>query len=69
MSRECSHVKRAGLVTNVDPATWPEGTAGRAFESRAVCGRDECVADAIRRVAGNTNSEARFYPDPQRVSA
>lgn len=40
MARECSHVDRAGLVTNVDPATWPEGVREvAAFESRAVCGR------------------------------
>ena len=67
--RPCEHTRRAGLVTNVDPASWPEGTRGRVFESRAVCARQECIDDAIRRVAGNTNGTATFYPDPQRMKS
>ena len=69
MSRECMHVKRAGLVTNVDPATWADKGYMKveAFESRAVCDRDECIRDAQRRVAANTNMTATFYPDSERI--
>lgn len=62
---KCRH-KRRGIVTNQ-----PSGyDLNRAHASTTVCGRDECVADAIRWVAGTTNETAVYVSDASRgVSA
>jgi hypothetical protein len=59
--KQCKHApsKWVGIVTNQDPRI-PQNYS-RALCARSTCGREECVAAAIKHVAGETNETARLY--------
>lgn len=59
----CRH-KRAGIVT-----THPNGyIEGEAHAAESTCERPECIAAAIRRVAGAANRTAFYRPDAERAA-
>lgn len=51
---------RAGIVSNQDLKHYDQA---RALSSVSVCDRPECIAKAIKHVAGNSNETAAYYPD------
>jgi hypothetical protein len=64
MAKQCTHSRRAGIVTNQ-----PDGyDPNRAHASRTVCGRQECIDAAKSYVAGFTNEHAVFIPDSDRTA-
>jgi hypothetical protein len=61
MNRACNHARK-GIVTNQPDGNDPD----RPHAARTVCDRPECIAHAIKWVAGHTNETAVHITDAER---